>query len=261
VAIFNEFDVYIWYCVTELLDGNAVSAANSHLSIREKGRRDRLRFEADRRDFTVAHDLLRQALSSCADLSPSDWQFSIDTHGKPSIDSNDLRLRDLSFSISHTRGFVACAITKKVPIGIDVEQVDQSPKMQEIADRYLTAEEVQRLRNCSNEVRNVRLLEFWTLKEAFLKAVGIGHFGSPTEISFHFDEHNNIEFSAPTIASPQDWQFALFQPAPNVRMSIAIAGSLPPRYFVHPYDGRMTGPLLATPSKQSAARPGRGLAL
>jgi 4'-phosphopantetheinyl transferase len=256
VAIFNEFDVYIWYCVTELLDSNAVSAANSHLSIREKGRRDRLRFETDRRDFTVAHDLLRQALSSCANLSPSDWQFSIDGCGKPSIDSNDPKLRELSFSLSHTQGFVACAVTKKAPVGIDVERAD--PRMQEIADRYLTSEEAQRLRGCSDEARSIRLTELWTLKEAFLKAAGIGHFGSPTDVSFHFDEHRNIEFCAPTIAGSQEWQFALFEPLADVRMSIAIAGSSPPRYHFHPYDGRLIDALLATPSKQSAARPNPG---
>jgi 4'-phosphopantetheinyl transferase len=258
VAILSEFDVHIWYCITELLDCNAISTANSHLSIREKSRRDRFRFDADRRDFTVAHDLLRQALSSYADLSPSDWQFSIDACGKPSIDSNDPKLRELSFSLSHTQGFVACAITKKVPVGIDVEQIDQSLRMQEIADRYLTAEEAQQLRGCSEEARNIRLTELWTLKEAFLKAVGIGHFGSFTDISFRLDEHRNIEFSAPTIAGFQEWQFALFEPLADVRMSIAIAGSSPPRYHLHPYDGRMIDSLLASPSKHSAARPNRG---
>lgn len=258
MAILSELDVHIWYCITELLDCNAVSAASSHLSIREKSRRDRFRFDTDRRDFTVAHDLLRQALSSYADLSPSDWQFSIDACGKPSIDSNDPKFKELSFSLSHAQGFVACAITKKVPVGIDVEQIDQSLRLQEIADRYLTAEEAQQLRGCSDDALSIRLTELWTLKEAFFKAVGIGHFGSLTDISFHFGEHRNIEFSTPTIAGSQEWQFALFEPLADVRMSIAIAGSSPPRYHFHPYDGRMTDSLLATPSKQSAARPTRG---
>ena len=148
-----------------------------------------------------------------------------------------------------------------MPVGIDVERIDQSLRLQEIADQYLTAEEAQRLRGCSEEARNIRLTELWTLKEAFLKAVGIGHFGSSTDISFHFDEHRNIEFCAPTIAGFQQWQFALFEPLADARMSIATAASSPPRYHLHPYDGRMIDSLLATPSKQSVARPNRRLPL
>lgn len=258
MTILNDFDVSIGYCNTDLLDCDAISSADLHLSISEKHRRDRFRFEADRRDFSVAHDLLRQALSSYSDLSPSDWQFSIDAYGKPSIDSNDPKLRELSFSLSHTQGFVACAVTTKMPVGIDVERIDQSLPAQEIADRYFSEEEVQQLRDCSNNLRVVRFVELWTLKEAFLKALGVGHFGSPTNISFRLNEHRNIELSASTTTGIQNWQFALFEPLPDVRMSIAFAAPSPPRYFFHPYNGRLLESFVATPSKQSAARPNRG---
>src|SRR6478752_9783162 len=89
VAVLSEFDVHIWYCITELLNSDVASAANAHLSISEKDRRARFRSEADRRDFAIAHDLLRQALSCCANLPPSDWRFAIDARGKPWIDSDD----------------------------------------------------------------------------------------------------------------------------------------------------------------------------
>jgi len=256
VAILNDFDVNIWYCNTDLLDCDAISSADLHLSISEKHRRDRFRFETDRRDFSVAHDLLRQTLSSYSDLSPSDWHFSIDACGKPSIDSNDPKLRELSFSLSHTQGFVACAVTKKMPVGIDVERIDQSLPAQEIADRYFSEEEVQQLRGFSNNLRVVRFAELWTLKEAFLKALGVGHFGSATDISFRLNEHRNIDFRASTTGI-QNWQFALFEPLPDVRMSIAVAAPSPPRYFFHPYNGRVLESFLAMPSRQSAARSNR----
>jgi 4'-phosphopantetheinyl transferase len=204
---------------------------------------------------------LRQTLSIYSDLPPSDWKFSIDAHGKPSIDSNDPKLSELSFSLSHTQGFVACAVTTKAPVGIDVERIDQSLLAQEIAERYFSKEEVQQLRDCPNDLRGGRITEMWTLKEAFLKAVGVGHFGSPTDISFRLNEHRNIGFSASTTTGIQSWQFALFEPLADVRMSIAVAVPSPPRYFFHPYNGRVLDSFLATPSKQSVARPNRGLPL
>lgn len=261
MATLKNFDVDIWYRNTALVDRRAVETANRHLSIEERNRSDRFHFQADRRDFTVAHDLLRRALSSYASLSPSDWRFTIDTYGKPSIDSNDPQLRRLSFSLSHTRGFVACVVTKDVPVGIDVERIDQSLLVEAIADRYFTAEEAQQLQDCSSDLRPARFTELWTLKEAFLKAVGIGHSGSPTGISFRLDDFRHIEISAPSIVSAQDWQFALFEPLSDVRMSVAIAGSSPPRYFFHPYNGCAFDTLPAMPCKQSTAPPNRGLPL
>jgi hypothetical protein len=59
VAALRESEVCIWYRCTELLDGDSVKLADRHLSIEERARRDRLHFEVDRRDFTIAHDLLR----------------------------------------------------------------------------------------------------------------------------------------------------------------------------------------------------------
>lgn len=254
----SDCDVNIWYRDTASLDRGAVEATNRHLSIEEKHRRNRLFFDCDRRDFTAAHDLLRQALSSYASLSPSDWQFSTDARGKPSIDSSDPKLREWSFSLSHTQGFVACAVARNLPVGIDVERIDQSLPSQEIADRYFSGAEAQQLRDCSDDLRAVRFVEMWTLKEAFLKAVGVGHFGSPADISFRFNEHGSIEFTASVTTGTQNWQFALFEPLSDLRMSIAIATSSPPRYFFHPYNGRAFDSFLAPPSRQTTVRPNRG---
>jgi phosphopantetheinyl transferase len=257
----GQFDVDIWYRHTAVLDRDTIRAADLYLSLEEKARRNHFRFDADRRDFTVAHDLLRQALSFRTNVSPPDWHFSTDAYGKPSIDSDDPELTQLSFSLSHTRGFVACAVTREAPVGIDVERISHSLQVQEIADRYFSVEEAQQLRDCSDDLRPISFTELWTLKEAFLKATGIGHSGSQTDISFRLDEHRNIGFSAPAIVGTQDWQFGLFEPLPDVRMSIAMAGSSPPRYSFHPYNGCVFDSFPAKPCKQSTTPPSRGLPL
>ena len=261
MATLRELTVDIWYCNSALLASDAVENASCHLSREEINRGDRFRLNADRRDFTVAHDLLRRALSSYTDLSPSDWRFAIDARGKPTIDNAGPKLNGLSFSLSHTQGFVACAVTKKALIGIDVERIDLTLPAQDIADRYFSEEEAQQLRDCSSDLRAVRFTEMWTLKEAFLKAVGVGHFRSPTDVSFRFNEHCNIEFSTQAITDLPECQFALFEPLSYVRMAIALAGSSSPRYFLHPYDGCVFDSFLATPNKQSMRSTNHGSAL
>ena len=135
-------DVHISYCDTRSVDDAAVELAEQHLSIEERGRCDRLRFEDDRRDFTIGHDLLRRALSRHVEIPPTDWRFATNDHGQPSIESTDPRLRALSFSLSHTRGCVACAITERVPVGIDVKSIGQSQLSQRVAGRFFSEKEI-----------------------------------------------------------------------------------------------------------------------
>jgi len=254
VPTHNQSDVYIWYRGTAALDDDAVRSAEKHLSVEERARRDRLRFGADRRDFTTAHDLLRRALSKHADVPPIDWQFAADNYGKPSIETVDPQVRALSFSLSHTRGCVACAIASSVPLGVDVQRTDQSQCIQEVADRHFSEKEAALLRQCSDELRNIRFAELWTLKEAFLKAVGVGLSGSLACVSFRFDEHAGIEVSGPSTFDSNGWHFALFEPVYNVRLGIAIRSVARPRFFMRQDkgDGRTLAPIrVSAPAYQN----------
>jgi hypothetical protein len=42
-------------------------------------------------------------LPSYASVSPADWRFTTNEHGRPSIDSEDHHLAAISFSLPHTR--------------------------------------------------------------------------------------------------------------------------------------------------------------
>jgi phosphopantetheinyl transferase len=237
MATLNELDVYIFCRQTTSLDASAVKAAEQHLSVEELARRDRFRFEGDRRDFTIAHDLLRRALSTQADALPSDWRFTSNKYGKPTIDSIDPQLQTLSFSLSHTRGYVACAITSKAPLGVDVERIDKFQQAEEIAGRYFSKKEAEWLRQCSDELRNIRLTELWTLKEAYLKADGVGLSGSLSGVSFRFDDQTGIEFSGSSAIDPQQWHFALLEPDYDVRLAIGVRSVARPRLLMRQDDG------------------------
>jgi 4'-phosphopantetheinyl transferase len=245
VTPLGEADVCIWYRGTAGLGCDAVKSADRHLSIDERSRRDRLRFEADRRDFTIAHDLLRRSLSRHADISPADWRFVTDEHGKPSIDSTDPQASALSFGLSHTRGFVACAVTSKGLVGIDVERIDPSRQIEEIADRYFAEKESAWLSQSPDDLRPVRFAELWTMKEAFLKATGLGLAGPLADISFYFNEHAGIEFSGQLAIDSRQWHFALFEPMSDVRLGVAVRSVAPPRFFTRQDDGdgRMLAPI------------------
>ena len=79
----------------------------------------------------------------------------------------------LQFNLSHTRGFVACAISIANAVGIDVEAVSRNPDI-EVADRFFSPREVAILRAMPPERQPETFLRFWTLKEALIKATGEG---------------------------------------------------------------------------------------
>jgi len=240
--LLGESDVCVWYCSTTSLGDEAVKLADRYLSTEERSRRDRRHFAADRRDFTIAHDLLRRALSQYKEIPPADWRFTTNDHGKPLLDGIDPQIGTLSFSLSHTRGCVACAITPDAPVGVDVERTDRSPRGNDLADSYFSEDEAAWLRQCSDEIYATRFAELWTLKEAYLKAIGVGLSGPLDSISFRFDAQVGIDFAGTSIVQPREWHFALIEPCPGVRLGVAVRSVDQPHFFTY-QDGGKGGPL------------------
>jgi 4'-phosphopantetheinyl transferase len=74
----------------------------------------------------------------------------------------------------------------------------------------------------------VRFVELWTLKEAFLKALGVGLSGSLGAVSFRFDEPGRIIVTAPWMSYVPEWHFGLFEPDCNLRLAVAVRSTKPP---------------------------------
>jgi len=145
-----------------------LDAAVGLLSPAERGQFERLLRPDDRRDYALAHALLRQALASSGNHAAADWQFTTDDRGRPGLADGQL-----VFSLSHTRGLVACAVSTAGQVGIDVEAVRPIEAAQ-IADDFFSPEEQRRLERLGAPAAALRFFDYWTLKEAYAKAIGAG---------------------------------------------------------------------------------------
>lgn len=143
------------------------------LDAEERARRERFVFERDRRLFVMAHGLTREALSEQAEVAPEKWRFVAGKNGRPEIAAPRLP-RPLRFNLSHTAGLVACALTWSRDVGVDVERRDRPGTDLAVADRYFSPPEVRWLYEAAERERPDRFLILWTLKEAYIKAVGEG---------------------------------------------------------------------------------------
>jgi 4'-phosphopantetheinyl transferase len=194
------------------------------LDTAELAQADRFRFDEDRSAYIAAHWLLRNALASVGGLPPEDWRFVVATQGKPGIDPV-LARPDLSFNLSHTRGFVACAVSFGSMIGIDVEGLSRKPDL-EIADRFFSPSEIVRLRRTAQDRQHHTFLRFWTLKEALIKATGEGLHRALDSFSFSLDPVS-IAFNPEDAEEAAKWSFLEQQPTAGHLLALAVRHASP----------------------------------
>lgn len=228
--------VHLTWRLTASLHDSAVSAAVAQLSSEERQRHDRFRFEPDRRDFAVAHALLRGCLSARGDRAPDAWRFTADQNGKPRLAPEDAARTHLVFNLSHTAGLVACAVGCDADIGVDVQPIDSRIDMLAFSDRYFTSSEAAALRRLDPPGRQTRFAEIWTLKEAFIKATGEGLSCPLDAFSFSFGSADSLHFDCARSTEARSWSFMLFEPSPEYRMAVAIGTNapVPPTLSVDP---------------------------
>jgi 4'-phosphopantetheinyl transferase len=220
-------EVHLYCRLTESFGPDEIAAAVGLLSPEELTRYTRFMFDRDRRDYAVAHALLRESLSRYAAVPPREWEFFEDAGGKPA-----LRLKGgtprLSFNLSHTHGLVACAIAAGLDVGVDVEAVDRVVDSG-VAERFFSARENAALRACGSATnRAARFFELWTLKESYVKALGKGLSHPLDTIAFDVGPGLSVAFLPPPGAAAASWQFALLAPTDRHRLAAAVRSDGPP---------------------------------
>lgn len=80
-------------------------------------------------------------------------------------------LFDFHFNLSHSEDFTILGVGDK-PIGVDIEKI--SPITLDIAKQYFFKGEYAYLNALPKDERTLGFFRLWTLKESFMKAVGLG---------------------------------------------------------------------------------------
>ena len=194
------------------------------LGPKELERHGRLRREASQREFLVAHALARLTLSRYAPVPPEAWSFAFGEHGRPEI-SEPSDARGLRFNLSHTRGMVAFAVTRELDVGVDVENRARRLRHRELSERFFGEAEVEALQALASGERAQRFLELWTLKEAYLKARGLGISVPLRGFQFQLSDSAppRIRFDTALLCDdPESWQFALHRPTQIHTLALAI---------------------------------------
>ncbi len=222
-----EREAHVWFVRTDAPEDPAVlDAFERVLSPDERERRQRFVMEDGRREYLVSHGFLRLVLSRYADVEPGAWRFVRSAYGKPEIIPPTARpeLRSLSFNLTHTSGLAAVVLAWGCEAGIDAETLGRPDPSVDLVGRCLSPEEWAHLHTLPAESRKHQFLDYWTLKEAYLKARGVG-LSLPLEgITFRWTPGEPIEaaFTSEVRDDPQTWQFVRLTPTAQHKLAVAI---------------------------------------
>jgi 4'-phosphopantetheinyl transferase len=221
-------DVHVWWVAPEITTAPAVHHACWRLlSPGERRRHDRLRVPDARMQYLTAHALLRAALSAYAPVDPAAWQFVTNAHGRPEI-AAPLASPSLRFNLSHTHGAVVCGVTLARDLGVDVEALRERPRMLDIARRFFAPSEAQALAAIPAAQQLTRFVEYWTLKEAYIKARGLGLSLAVGHVAFDLQMPPavNVAFAPELRDDPSFWHFVHVRLTPG--HILAVAAHRPP---------------------------------
>lgn len=207
-------------------DADALARLDAYRGLLSPGERERMNrfvFDKDRQAFVMTRALVRTMLSRYAPVRPADWTFIANAHGRPEILDRPAGVPDLRFNISHTDGLIACAVTIGREVGIDVEHI-RRPLTHDVAGRFFAPSEVSDLRRLPADQQPVVFFDYWTLKEAYIKARGFGLALPLADFAFTLNPPHppTIRFEPTLDDDPGSWQFTQAWITPVHRFALAV---------------------------------------
>ncbi|XP_017254512.1 uncharacterized protein LOC108224409 isoform X1 [Daucus carota subsp. sativus] len=257
----SRMETHLWYVIPNEVKSEQL--LNKYLEFLPKSEKERvfsMRGDELQKGALLARALVRTTIAryQTNQVSPRSLKFRKNIHGKPEVDwqqIEDWHPQQLHFNISHTESLVACGVTTHNPIGIDIEEKERKIKhsISSFAKRYFSQQEVQLLSSISDpEIQRQEFIKLWTLKEAYVKALGRGFSGSPfktftirsvaaSKEGIHLSESSSSENSDIVVESLEDsanhtgdWRFALLELAGSHYAAICSKKYCADKYKSHP---------------------------
>lgn len=205
--VLRKKEAHIWRVdLTSSVDLGALMFSN--LSDNEKHRARQFKQEVHASQYVIAHLALRDILSGYLLVRPKDIIFDTGPHGKPV-----LRQGMLDFNLSHSEkvAVVAIAGSDIGPVGVDVESLARRCEELMLAKRFFSDREYQVLRALPSESLLEGFFATWTLKEAWVKAMGVGLSESLRcfDVSLSDNQQGFVRCD-PSLSQHDSWQLQRF---------------------------------------------------
>ena len=145
------------------------------------------KFTEDSNRALIAALISRYAVIKETGLKNDELVFDKNDYGKPFL--SNITNENTYFNLSHSGNYVVCLIDKN-ECGVDVEK--QHERYIDIASSSFHEEDVKEINKCVNKEEKIKMFfKIWTIKEAYLKKLGVGL--SKNMNSFYVRFNDNIQ--------------------------------------------------------------------
>ncbi|MDO4187516.1 MAG: 4'-phosphopantetheinyl transferase superfamily protein [Lachnospiraceae bacterium] len=143
-----------------------IEEVTKHVSSARLEKTSKLKTDADKKRSVCVEYLLNEMINEVVEGIEVPVMLTYDEKGKPHIYDNDGK-DAIQFSLSHSGDYVACIVSDR-ECGIDIEKHSDRRDYEKIAKRICTESELKMIKSSEE------FYDLWTLKEAILKATGMG---------------------------------------------------------------------------------------
>ena len=216
--------VHLWTARLDEVSTPALWRTTSALlCAEERARFARYRVERARQEFLAGRWLVRTTLSRYLPRDPASWRFVSAAHGKPELAEQPAGRR-LRFNLSHSRDVVALGVAWDHDLGVDVENARRRWAGLRLAERFFAAAEVRPLTSTPRGAQRQAFFRYWTLKESYIKACGLGMKVPLGAFAFNVQDPQRItvRFDPPLDDRPDVWRFAHLQLDESFHFSVAL---------------------------------------
>lgn len=165
-------DVHVWRAPLDD-PGWPIDQLADSLSPDEHDRASAFAAARDRRRFLIRRGVLRRLLAGYVGRSPRALPLTAGPNDKPVLAASPASAL-VSFNSSSSGQLALYAFSRQRRVGVDVEAVRVLPEAETIAELCLSARERAELATLPRCARDRALLRWWSMKEAYVKAVGEG---------------------------------------------------------------------------------------
>jgi 4'-phosphopantetheinyl transferase len=225
-------EIVAWHAHIDVFQAQPETRARAEqlLLAPDRSRLERYRHETDRAMFLLGRAMARSMVGRSLGVAASAWEWHEGPHGRPQVRDPACAIR---FSVAHSAGLVTCAVAREREVGVDVEDLQRRPPDPLVVTRYCSPREAADIHGVGQESWPQRFLSYWTLKEAYLKARGLGISVPLSEIEFALNgAEPRIAFRGSLAGTDDRWRFHLERIGDRYLLALAAPGAEPPLSFV-----------------------------
>jgi 4'-phosphopantetheinyl transferase len=218
-------EIHLYFCSPEQIsEPGLLSQYDRLLTDDERIQMSRFYYARHRHQYLLTRALVRTCLSAYCNVEPGDWRFSKNSYGKPEVKLPE-SAGQVRFNLSHCRGLVLCGITQEHDIGVDVEDAQRNTRAAlDSLSSYFSASEIAEINRLPIDRQKQRFFDYWTLKESYIKARGMGLAIPLSKFSFQFegDRLEGFEIHPDLNDDPANWQFWRISRPGGYRAAVAV---------------------------------------